>query len=70
MPSGRSPTDIWRPAGWIFQPFGRSVTPLPWLPGQDGGAGPRWATDATAATMTNTLKAQMARKGLERMGGF
>ena len=52
------------PADWY-----RTAEILKSKPGQVGAAGPRWATDVTAAMMRSRLTAQTARKGLERMGG-
>ncbi len=62
---------MWRPAGWIFQPFGSSVTPLPRLPGQAGGAGARRATVPTAAeTKMTQARAMAAKWRLRKEPGF
>src|SRR4051794_14699217 len=45
--SGRLPTCTWRPAGAIFHPFGRRVTPPPSVPG-------RRATDTSPYDETRT----------------
>src|SRR5215218_1777498 len=39
MARGRSPTVIWRPAGAIRQPLGRSVSPPAWRPGRSAAGG-------------------------------
>ncbi len=57
-----------RPAGWIFQPFGSSVTPFPRLPGHAGGAGARRATVPTAAETKMVQARAMAAKWRLRIG--
>src|SRR5690348_9994735 len=63
--SGRSPTTRWWPAGAIFQPLGRSVTPAPIGPGCSvTGRSPKVLTDrlhmTNAAERTSFMRHTIA----------